>query len=281
MSSEVAQLDLYKPGWLCHFTTAEAAFQHIVPTRRLRMSPYRAMSDPLESKVLHFGWAGPGEPEDLKVFDQVRVSITRNRDARRLLSFTVDRIEQGVAPPWGLGWARARMWQQYADDHAGVCLVFDRARADKQLVAAMNGPSTLMSGPVRYAPGGFTSSDTQVLRAADFMGLDDNGLTVATEQFVATHGKDLFLLKDTDWSTEEEFRYVLMVDHQEPVYLDFGDSLVAAIVGERFPEWQLPAATQICREANVELRQLLWRDGRPWPASVADTGPPEPRGEKP
>jgi hypothetical protein len=35
---------------LCHYTTADAALNHILPERRLRMSPYISMRDPLEAK---------------------------------------------------------------------------------------------------------------------------------------------------------------------------------------------------------------------------------------
>jgi hypothetical protein len=35
---------------LCHYTTADAAFGHIVPSGELRMSPYARMRDPLENR---------------------------------------------------------------------------------------------------------------------------------------------------------------------------------------------------------------------------------------
>jgi hypothetical protein len=42
---------LNKPeGLLAHYTSAEVAFEHILPTNRLRMSPYRFMRDPVENK---------------------------------------------------------------------------------------------------------------------------------------------------------------------------------------------------------------------------------------
>jgi hypothetical protein len=36
--------------YIFHYTTRDAAFGHIIPERRLRLSPYRRMRDPLESK---------------------------------------------------------------------------------------------------------------------------------------------------------------------------------------------------------------------------------------
>jgi len=40
-----------EPGrWLAHYTTAVAAFEDILPKRRLRMSPYHLMRDPAETR---------------------------------------------------------------------------------------------------------------------------------------------------------------------------------------------------------------------------------------
>ena len=39
-----------------HYTTRDAAFGHILPTRKLRMSPYSAMRDPLEKQEVAVPW---------------------------------------------------------------------------------------------------------------------------------------------------------------------------------------------------------------------------------
>ena len=31
-------------------------------------------------------------------------------------------------PAFDCSWARPRMWEQYGDNHAGACLLFDRGR---------------------------------------------------------------------------------------------------------------------------------------------------------
>jgi hypothetical protein len=133
---------LDKGRWLFHYTTAERAFEKILLTRRLRMSPYRAMRDPLENKDLHLTFAGRvGESdEDSADFERAAFEalgmIKTIRDAVRLLSFTVD--TEKWETPWGSGWARPRMWEQYADNHAGVCLVFDKTDAIDTFRAQMN-----------------------------------------------------------------------------------------------------------------------------------------------
>lgn len=79
---------------LCHYTTAEAAFAHIIPSERLRLSPYSKMSDPLENRELAFGGGVWRDDEDAEEkYAPVVEMITRQRDLTRLLSFTVDATE--------------------------------------------------------------------------------------------------------------------------------------------------------------------------------------------
>jgi hypothetical protein len=46
---------------LCHYTTAEAAFEHIIPWGELLMNPYARMRDPLENRELSFGGVASGD----------------------------------------------------------------------------------------------------------------------------------------------------------------------------------------------------------------------------
>jgi hypothetical protein len=103
---------------LCHYTTADAAFGHIVPSGELRMSPYARMRDPLENRELPFGGGASGDETEahVKLMDRIVTAIRNVRDATRLLSFTVDAREGYTDSdlPFMRAWARARMWEQYA-----------------------------------------------------------------------------------------------------------------------------------------------------------------------
>jgi hypothetical protein len=54
------------------------------------------------------------------------------------------------------------------------------------------------------------------------------------------------------------------------LYVPFGDapSIRAVILGEQFPEWQVPAAKWACEQIGVELLALQWRMGQPWPLPI-------------
>jgi hypothetical protein len=55
-----------------------------------------------------------------------------------------------------------------------------------------------------------------------------------------------------------------MAGQGEYVYVGFRDALAAVIVGERFPDWQIPGAAEVCERAGVKLRLMHWENGRPF-----------------
>src|ERR1039458_3991954 len=79
-----------------HYTTREAAFSHILPERRLRLSPYSRMRDPLEAKApaLASGLTVPEDPgvqEEMgRAYFEARDEIARLRRQTKLLSLTID-----------------------------------------------------------------------------------------------------------------------------------------------------------------------------------------------
>jgi hypothetical protein len=263
-------LDLRTTGeWLCHYTTAEAAFGAILPTRRLRMSPYSRMRDPLENKDLNItfgGWQREGQNVD-DLFSRVLRGVKHIRDGMRILSMTIDAPEWGV--PFGCAWARPRMWEQYASNHRGVCLVFRRDQLERELGAELQKLAPYYAGPVGYTPDGFSGSNARDLDAADFT--DPSRVPGDAAEYIERHHQDFFFLKTADWATEFEFRFALLgPGEDEHVFLDFGGALAAAIVGERFPVWQIPGAQASCQEHGAELRQVNWEMGEPFPGMPSD-----------
>jgi hypothetical protein len=251
---------------LCHYTTTEAAFEHILPTRELRISPYRLMADPLENQDLPFRATANDHAAEERAREIIDL-VKRVRDATRLLSLTVDASE-GYAPedrPFMFGWTRARLWEHRAARHAGVCLVFDREEAIGRLGAEMNQLGMFQMGPVRYSPRGFSSTPASTLVVDEF----DGNRGVA--RFVVDHEHDIFYSKTLDWASEHEFRFTLMPNEEHDrgdyyVFVPYGSSLRAVILGEKFLAWQIPAAKNICDlHGDLELMWLQWKVGLPWP----------------
>ena len=199
---------------LCHYTRADTAFSHIMPSRKLKMNPYGKMRDPFENKHPYLrsisGWtpasADPAEAEEddtqAAMFWEVQGHIARSRDTWVLLSLTRYDDRGGLDDRWGTSrlyrapWSRPRLWEQYADNHAGVCLVFDRD-AMIETVGASLMPGESEHRPVEYSLGGLASSDASLGFLTDF---EDEHLAIAeaVELYVLKHSGAFFFLKTED-----------------------------------------------------------------------------------
>jgi hypothetical protein len=257
-------------GALCHYTTADAAFEHIIPSGQLRMSPYARMRDPLENRELTFAFGTSGDDtDDGALMDMVTAAVRQLRSRTLLLSFSID-AKQGYTDddlPFMRGWARARMWEQYASNHAGVCIAFDREPALNHMTAHLKAISSMVDrGRVVYSPRGFRDTAAATVSLDHFR--EDFEENVAS--FVFSRARDLFRTKALDWQSEHEYRVTILTDQTADdgyLHVPFGDasSVRALMLGERFPDWQLPAARWACERFGVELLRLQWQVGVPRP----------------
>jgi hypothetical protein len=269
---EAAQDEFLDPAaLLCHYTRADTAFSHILPSGRLRMNPYMLMRDPLESRQPHF-WVpngGLGDDAEFSLYTQVVNALGYRRGRLRLLSLTRGDERPGTATelPFRCPWARARMWEQYADNHSGVCLVFDRQAMLDAIRRDLGGE--YWDGPVQYTTAGFAGSAGAQIDLDTFRRL---GVEQAADLHVQAHHRDLFFLKNDDWRSEFEYRVVYTApadakDWTPPAHdVSYGDSLRYVLINvHRFPHWHLAGAVRVIHQAGAKYRTMDWMAGRPSP----------------
>jgi hypothetical protein len=259
-------IDLDTSKCFFHYTTRDAAFGDIVPRRRLRFSSYGRMCDPLENQP--WQWIGEwsvSPQHDPRLGENKFMDFNRRaRDVFRLaqlLALTKDADNYGAeAADFAKGWARARMWEQYSENHGGVCLVFDKERLTELLVrdVAKQLGHPPYHGAVEYSERGS--------RAYLNLHVDDLPETVEPEYvntFIEANKGPLFFEKVIDWQSEHEYRFVTTAPPEVPLYAEIGDALVGVVAGERFPDWQRPAAIKAAHEIDVNPAELNWRAGVP------------------
>ena len=142
-----------------HYTTADTAFRHILPSGTLRLGPYTTMRDPLEAKAWHLAGAGfvePGSNIDAEFVASYELA-QRAKQRSKLLSLSVDAPYAEDDAPFGRGYALASMWELYGDAHAGVCLVFDRETLTRSFDIGLAPIGRAFHQPVRYTRAGVTS----------------------------------------------------------------------------------------------------------------------------
>lgn len=67
---------------------------------------------------------------------------------------------------------------------------------------------------------------------------------------------------------------MLLSPRDEYALVNFGGALAAVVLGEDFPEWQVPGARSACGDHSaVHLNRIAWFNGRPILKGIA-TGCP-------
>jgi hypothetical protein len=258
--------DLSTPeGNLGHYTTANAALEYILPTMQLRMSPYSLMRDPVENKVGPSLRVGPPMAKFAgELLGQALLQASEIHQSARLLSMTRDSqaYADGVHDVFGCAWARPRLWEQYAEHHRGVCLVFGRNLLEEaigQHLASLG--IGYYSEDVEYAPGGYAMAAGKTL--ADPAIFDPVTSKRALEQHIHHYHRDFFFLKNDDFATEREYRVVSFGHDQLYGYVPYRQALRAVIAGEAMPAWQLDGAAGTCQRVGVPMLRIQWLGGRP------------------
>jgi hypothetical protein len=260
-------MDLPPANYLAHYTKRDTAFTEILPQGQLRMSPYTRVNDPLENKP----WQIPptafeGASKPLWEWWTFGEEIREIWQSAKLLALTGDAPAEdgykGAASRYGACWARARMWDRYAEDHAGVCLVFDADRLRENILDSLvaQGLPDSYFDSVEYTPEG---PFPQLQRLVVPTSPGEPGDAPRPAYFLKHHRRDFFFIKALDWRSEYEHRFVVIAPGDEYVYADYGDALVAVLAGEKFPGSEVAGARRACERVGTELRALKWASSGP------------------
>lgn len=173
----------------------------------------------------------------------------------KVLCFTQDApFKHDAERLFSFGYARPRMWEQYGDDHRGVCLCFQRDEVLATLELEANGDypaSTVPAGAYRHGAVAYrrTGPDQKAL-TAPLASVTTNPWEVASSdeayEFLVEHRDalwgELLFAKLDDWEGEREYRWVMLRrDDPNPVFVPYRTTLRSIIVGEEFPDWALPS----------------------------------------
>jgi hypothetical protein len=257
-------VNLERDKYFFHYTTRDRAFGGILAEGALRLSTYGNMRDPLESQPWRFTFGGygldRGDDEallaQLNEYERFESEVNEGvRDNSRLLSLTIDADPNArEQEPFCRGWARARMWEQYAENHCGVCLVFDRKILTDAVLRSAGG-LVVYNQPVVYDGRGLMKPivDHKALK-------EERGYPA---RYINDSHESLFFTKIRDWETEHEFRFVVLGRDDSPVSVNYGDSLTAVIAGYRLPEWEQPAVITTCEKEDVQALRMKWKNWKP------------------
>lgn len=254
-------------SYLYHYTSA-TTLAKILDRRVLRFGPYGATNDPRENKAWLPSFSVPThrEVDNDEWFRLLEQADRLLRGRAHVGCFTMDR-GRAYDGHHQRGYGRARMWDQYAAKHEGACLIFDSARLTAVVREAVEGePSVLLrSGGVSYV-----DEDSGLARFhLSIDEIDASTLERVCDDYLDEHWRDLFLAKNTDWASEDEYRFLVIGSTTPATYVPIASALVGLVLGDAFPETEASVLGVRLERMKCPTEPVIaichWRNGVPDP----------------
>jgi len=146
------------------------------------------------------------------------------------------------------------MWAQYAENHRGICLEFDRLALDEAICTTFT-DATVFSGRVEY-----NDMRSQVSLLINVEEIEKHGMEVAVRNHIRENYEHYFLMKNLDWQAESEFRWLVHLPGAvlSAPRINVSRALRAVIVGLDFPAVYGPTLWKLCHGAEVKVDKMNW-----------------------
>ncbi|MHB1099304.1 MAG: DUF2971 domain-containing protein [Burkholderiales bacterium] len=263
------------PKRIYHYTSRATALEHILPTKKIRIGSLGLTNDPRETKEWGFPVRLAPRPidldRDLDLVNQFQDAANRIRREDWWALCTCrddpDLVEPNLNQPdlthFKYGYARGRMWAQYAENHKGVCFEFDGLELHKAVAAAV-GQNPLFFGPITYVDEWDVINLKKRGDAFQFSYamVSDAGLEEGVRDHIRRHYQHFLLEKSPDWATESEFRW-LVNSASGPFFVDITASLRSVIVGVDFPAVYGPSLWRLCEQTGARVERMNWNNRIP------------------
>lgn len=259
LSSRVGN-DFDVEKYLYHYTRMDTAINCILHFNTLRFSRFFDVNDPMESDREAVG-SFPGLSSEEKVDLYARVDEFLRKQVRVSCFSRDDQFDpDSPGDIWinhcGFGYSKPRMWATYGDDHQGACLIFDKARLRNAFENHRPENVRFLHGPVRYSKRSplentLITYNVEALR-------EDHELEL--QSLIDRYHRGWFFSKHADWTTENEYRFVISGGDPKPIDLPFDDALVGVVVGKKAENkpGYLNALCDLAQRSGIPCVKFLW-----------------------
>lgn len=260
---------------LFHYTTKETAIEKIFPNMTIRMGSMRATNDPRETDPWFFSWVmEEGEPDPGHEFFAInrRIDETLKRSCLiTCLTEDATDLRPEVDPDLYLredlgpqGYEHDRMWAQYAGNHTGVCIFFNRTKLTQKIEEHFRGsPGRLLYGSVAYVPK-FEFRRNSPFYELSWKEVRRMGAEAYARQHRDIFAQQLYLTKNPDWASEQEYRFVWIddgEDEKEAIYVPIDGCVTTICLGARFPKVYEDNMRAIQERLGINLAKISYSYG--------------------
>jgi hypothetical protein len=252
-----------------HYTNASTVEQRILKDRTLKLGSYCSTDDPAETSTWLFDFI-TYQNRDLAPYNRDEISTWLSaalKQRTKLACFSTD-----AAPLTGdhigdiarRGFCRPRMWSQRADCHRGVCLAFDRTVLHQAIADQFGNRCLILRGNVNYRNRSIMPLEDGQPYRVNIDVLESIGRQAYVRAHLEQFKQQLFFEKMVDWRDEAEYRWVLLTDTTEDLFVPFGGALVGIVFGERTEPAAIDRMMAMTESWGLDRIGLKWSNASPW-----------------
>jgi hypothetical protein len=222
---------------LYHYTKFETAATKILPLMKLRFNPFEKVNDPLEN-LLHLT-----NYEDSILMNENISDFIKARHFQKdwqLMSFSIDKKDDDEVIE---GYKLHRMWAQYAENNAGICLEIDYEKFVNENQKIING-YYFKDDIVEYNNYALRTMPMTLLGKAynqDVRPPFGNTYDISPKVLNEPGIKNRFFTKNTDWKGEAEYRFIAYSENNEEIFFSIKTSLEKVYLGVGFSKHYVPS----------------------------------------
>jgi hypothetical protein len=244
---------------LYHFTSKEIALEKILSSGELKFSILGNTNDPRETKHwlfnLEYTWP-EANSNYVKQMDLINNILKNNVN---LLCFTIDNSKLEIDHNLRNGYMHSRSWSQYASNHTGICLLFEKSKLTSKVQLEYQKSYKVWHGKVEYINRTIKNPPKCLTISGEVINKD---LSI---EHIEKYYSELFFEKRNDWEDENEYRIIIFTSDKSisDLKIDISDCIVGLIVGVDFNKVYEPCVFEACNKYNIEADRIQWSEGLP------------------
>ncbi|QIO09799.1 DUF2971 domain-containing protein [Acinetobacter lanii] len=251
--------------YLYHYTKASTAINFILKNQNLQLGSMLNTNDPKECKNWTFE-LNTFRNSDFDKYDSDVISSKVDKSIKSstyMICFTKDQPLSGdhMEDITRRGYGHSRMWAQYAENHSGVCLIFDKKLLEKFFIETFSSCTHFMQS-MTYKDRFISERDLAYLINIDQ--LEKLGLENYTSLHAQRFKDRLFFEKLEDWKNENEYRFILQGYAEKNLLFPFKYALKGIVFGASCSDDTVQNIVKLTCERGIDYIQLKWKNCSPW-----------------
>lgn len=250
--------------YLYHYTSTRNALDYILANETLKLGSFNYVNDPKEAKIWPFKFICTS-PKSKEIFSTDIFEEVHNHIMNRsfIVCFKQDdpSMNNESENNFKRGYSDSRMWSHYADNHEGVCLVFNKEKLNKAIRITFK-DDIVFNESIKYSDDGESLYENRKLDPylIFYEKLIAEGLDPYLKNHILQFNKDLYFTKQSCWKDEKEYRWVVYSSSQsKEIYVSIKDSLEAIIIGNDFKIEHFEKVAIHAKELGIKLYKLFNR----------------------